>query len=171
MGFFSHGHIPVSFVFQGQYDAVWGLLPVEKARRRRTQAAELGCPDNIHGCCQDACPAILPAENQGKGDAKLPQCRRHALTMTKREAETCRVSLTFFLPYRPNGCEDSMATPNYLLTPAASVWRTRRVSAGEWKTARKDCPCPSRAVCLFAPQCRLSFSKPFKIPTQPQKCP
>ena len=29
---------------------------------------------------------------------------------------------------------------NYLLTPAASVWRTRRVDAGEWKTARKDCP-------------------------------
>ena len=72
MGFPGHGLIPVSFVFRGQYDAVWGLHPVEKTRRRRTQAAELGCPDNIHGCCQDACPAILPAENQGKGNAKLP---------------------------------------------------------------------------------------------------
>ena len=69
MGFPGHGFIPVSFVFRGQYDAVWGLLPVEKVRQRRTQAAELGCPDNIHGCCQDACPAILPAENQGKGNA------------------------------------------------------------------------------------------------------
>ena len=98
MGFPGYGLIPVSFVFRGQYDAVWGLHPVEKARRRRTQAAELGYPDDIHGCRQDACPAILPAENQGKGNAKLPQCRRHALTMTRREAETCRVSLTFVLP-------------------------------------------------------------------------
>ena len=31
MGFSSYGFIPVSFVFQGQYDAVWGLLPVEKS--------------------------------------------------------------------------------------------------------------------------------------------
>ena len=54
-----------------------------------------------------------------------------------------------------------MATPNYLLTPAASLWRTRRVDAGEWKTARKDCPSPSRAVCLFAPQYRLSFNFRF----------
>ena len=72
MGFFSYGHIPVSFVFRGQYDAVWGLLPVEKSRQRRTQAAELGCPGNIHGCCQSACPAILPAENQGKRNARTP---------------------------------------------------------------------------------------------------
>ena len=110
-GFPGHSLIPVSFVFRGQYDAVWGLHPVEKARRRRTQAAELGYPDDIHGCRQDACPAILPAENQEKGNAKLPQCRRHALTMTKREAETCQVPWTFFLPYRPNGCADSMAIP------------------------------------------------------------
>ena len=92
---------------------------------------------------------------------ELPQSRRHALTMTKREAETCQSFLDVFLPYRPNGCEDSMATPNYLLTPAASLWRTRRVDAGEWKTARKDSPSPSRAVCLFAPQYRLSFNFRF----------
>ena len=30
--------------------------------------------------------------------------------MTQRETETCRVSWTFFLPYRPNGCRGSMAT-------------------------------------------------------------
>ena len=72
MGFPGYGLIPVSFVFRGQYDAVWGLLPVEKVRRRRTQAAELGCSDNIHGCCPSACPAILPAENQERGNAKLP---------------------------------------------------------------------------------------------------
>ena len=83
----------------------------KKARRRRTQAAELGYPGNIHGCCQSACPSILPAENQEKGNDKLLRYRRHALTMTKREAETCRVSWTFFLPYRPNGYADSMATP------------------------------------------------------------
>lgn len=49
-----------------------------------------------------------------RGNAKLPRYRRHALTMTRREAETCRASWTFFLPYRPNGCWDSMANPNYL---------------------------------------------------------
>ena len=97
-GFPGHGLIPVSFVFRGQYDAVWGLLPVEKVRRRRTQAAELGCPDNIHGYCPSVYPSILPAENQEKGNAKLPQCRHHALTMMRRETETCRASWTFFLP-------------------------------------------------------------------------
>ena len=62
------------------------------------KTAELGYPDNIHGCCQSACPSILPAENQGKGNARTPECRRHALTMTRREAETCRVPWTFFRP-------------------------------------------------------------------------
>ena len=37
--------------------------------------------------------------------------------MTKREAETCRVPWTFFLPYRPNGCADSMATPTVRAYP------------------------------------------------------
>ena len=37
MGFPGYSLIPVSFVFQGQYDAVWGLLPVEKSRQRRIQ--------------------------------------------------------------------------------------------------------------------------------------
>ena len=38
--------------------------------------------------------------------------------MTRREAETCRVLWTFFLPYRPNGCAYSMANPNYLALPS-----------------------------------------------------
>jgi len=46
---------------------------------------------------------------RGRG-MRTPEYRRHTLTMTKRETETCRVSWTFFLPYRPNGCADSMAT-------------------------------------------------------------
>ena len=51
-------------------------------------------------------------------EMRTPECRRHALTMTRREAETCRVPWTFFLPYRPNGCRGSMATPTiYLLPP------------------------------------------------------
>ena len=47
-------------------------------------------------------------------------------------------------------------------SPAASVWRTRRVIAGERKTARKDCPSPRRLFVfprrsigghsIFAPQ-------------------
>ena len=36
------------------------------------KTAELGYPGNIHGCCQSACPSILPAENQGKGNARTP---------------------------------------------------------------------------------------------------
>ena len=82
------------------------------------KTAELGYPDNIHGCCQSACPSILPAENQERVMRELPQSRRHALTMTKREAETCQSFLDVFLPYRPNGCRDSMANPNYLLLPS-----------------------------------------------------
>ena len=34
----------------------------------------------------------------GEGGMRTPECRRHALTMTRREAETCRVPWTFFLP-------------------------------------------------------------------------
>ena len=36
------------------------------------KTAELGCSSNIHGCYQSACPSILPAENQGKGNARTP---------------------------------------------------------------------------------------------------
>ena len=61
-------------------------------------------------------------------------------------------------------------------SPAASVWRTRRVVAGEWKTARKDCPSsrrlfvfPRRSIgghSIFAPQeGKNSFPGVIKVPS------
>ena len=131
-GFPGHGLIPVSFVFRGQYDAVWGLLPVEKTRRRRTQVAELGCSDNIHGCRQDACPVILPAENQGRG---MRNSRMSAPCSDHDEAGDG--NLPGFLDVFPavpskrlcgfHGYSDCEG----ISSPAASVWRTRRIVAGE----------------------------------------
>ena len=94
-----------------------------------------------------------------RGMRELPRDRCHALTMTRREAEACRGFLDVFSAVPSKRLCGFHGYSNYLLTPAASVWRTRRVGAGEWKTARKDSPSPSRAVCLFAPQYhRLSFN-------------
>ena len=162
MGFPGYGLVPVSFVFRGQYDAVWGFHPVEKARRRRTQAAELGCLGNIHGCRQDACPAILPAENQGKGmrtPAIPASCSDHD--------EAGGGNLPGFLDVFPAVTSKRLSGfhgySKYegISSPAASVWRTRRVVAGEWKTARKDCPSPRRLFVLSAPQYRRSFNFRF----------
>ena len=125
------------------------------------KTAELGCSGNIHGCCQSACPSILPAENQEKGNARTPA--RPASRSDHDEAEGG--NLPGFLDVFPAVPSKRLCGVHgysrYLITPAASVWRTRRVGAGEWETARKDCPSPSRAVCLFAPQYRLSFNFRF----------
>ena len=162
MGFFSYGHIPVSFVFQGQYDAVWGLLPVEKSRQRRTQAAELGCPGNIHGCCQSACPAILPAENQGKRNARTParpvSCSDHdeagSGNLPKFPGRfSCRtVQTAVRIPW---------LLQTICLLPPRRFGGHGALTRENGKRRGKTVQALSRAVCLFAPQYRLSFNFRF----------
>ena len=97
--------------------------------------------------------------------------------MTKWEAETCRVPWTFFLPYRPNGCADSMATPSmraYPLPPRrfgghGALSRENRKRRG--KTVQALAGCSSfRAAVSAVIQFSLrkkekSFSGTIKVPS------
>ncbi|MBR0030827.1 MAG: hypothetical protein IJP61_00850 [Treponema sp.] len=124
MGFSSDGFIPVSFVFQGQYDAVWGLLPVEKSSTTAdTKPLNSVAPATSMAVAKARVLRFSRLRIREREMRELPQSRRHALTMTKREAETCQSFLDVFMPYRPNGCRDSMANPNYLLLPSRRFGR------------------------------------------------
>ena len=96
--------------------------------------------------------------------------------MTKRERETCRASWTFFLPYRPNGCADSMATPTVMayLLPSRRFGGhgalSRENEKRRGKTVQAFAGCSSfraavSAVIQFSlPRKEKSFSGAIKVP-------